>query len=127
MADGVGLLLPFQRDGRGSFATGTDDELLRSQVRLVLGTKGDSAVSVGELPWRTAFGAQLDVLRFQPLNAATVDLGRSIIKTAFERWLPEVVLVNLGARRDSEAQKLILLVSYRRRVSSDTYTETVKL
>jgi len=125
MPTGIGLLLPFKRNGKGDFATGSGDELIRSQIRLVLGCRGDSQVTVGELPWRTSFGSELDSLRHLPLDSTTIGIADSKVRDAFKRWLGHLLYVNVSARRDGE--RLLLFVSYRKRNSPETFTERITI
>ena len=59
-----GLLIPFRRDLKRDFATGTGRELLASKVRQVLMTEGPTPRSQGELPWRP--GAMLRLISTTP-------------------------------------------------------------
>lgn len=110
---GVGLLLPFQRDGRGSFATGRDAELWGSAIALVLLTKGDTPQGVGELPWRTSFGAGLDRLRFRTMNLKNRELARTLVSDALRRWMPEVEVVDVEPGADNAQQRLTLAIFWR--------------
>ncbi len=55
------LLIPFRRDKKRDFASGTGPDILRSKVLQTLLTQGATSRSSGELPWRTAFGAGLEI------------------------------------------------------------------
>ena len=50
--------------------------LLRSKVEQALMTEGNSPHSVGELPWRTNFGAGLSLLRHQRNDEVLRELAR---------------------------------------------------
>ena len=78
------ILIPFRRDGKGDFASGVGDDLLASKIREVLLTRP------GELPWRTAFGAELDALRHQRNDAVLEELARVRVREALQRWVPGV-------------------------------------
>jgi hypothetical protein len=50
----AGILVPFRRDKKRDFATGSGPLLLASKVRQTLLTEGTTPRSSGELPWRTS-------------------------------------------------------------------------
>ena len=83
-----GLLTPFQRDRKRDFASGEGDDLLASKVEQVLATEGSTLRSTGELPWRTAFGTPLGVLRHQRNEVVLGELARVYIRDALARWVP---------------------------------------
>ncbi|MCP3104530.1 GPW/gp25 family protein [Myxococcus sp. K15C18031901] len=89
------LLVPFRRDKKRDFASGTGAELLASKARQVLLTEGATPHSTGELPWRTSFGAGLSRLRHQRNDAVLAELARVYIRDALARWLPGVQLVKV--------------------------------
>jgi phage baseplate assembly protein W len=105
------LLTPFTRDKKRDFASGTGADLLRSKVLQVLMTAGATPRSSGELPWRTAFGAGLDLLRHQRNDAALAELARVQVRDALRRWVPEADLVSVSVARENAA--LLLRVRYR--------------
>lgn len=100
------ILNPFRRDRKRDFASGTGPELLRSKVLQAIMTRGVTARSSGELPWRTAFGAGLDLLRHQRNDAALSELARIYIRDTLKKWVPEVVLVRVTAVRKEATLQL---------------------
>jgi uncharacterized protein len=103
-----GLLTPFRRDRKRDFASGEGDELLASKVEQVLATEGSTLRSMGELPWRTAFGTPLEQLRHQRNDEVLVELARVHVRDAIVRWVPEARVVSLQAQRDGTTLKLRL-------------------
>jgi hypothetical protein len=95
-----GLLTPFQRDRKRDFASGEGDDLLASKVEQVLATEGSTLRSTGELPWRTAFGTPLGVLRHQRNEVVLGELARVYIRDALARWVPEATLVAVEVQRE---------------------------
>jgi phage baseplate assembly protein W len=89
------LLIPFRRDKKRDFASGSAEQLLASKVRQVLLTNSDTPRSGGQLPWRTAFGSPLSLLRHRRNDAALKELARVHVRDALRRWLPSVRLVSL--------------------------------
>jgi hypothetical protein len=100
MAGARGLLAPFRRDRKRDFASDDGDDLLASKVLEVLATEGATARSSGELPWRTAFGTPLQLLRHQNNDVALGELARVYVRDAFRRWLPEATLLGVAVDRD---------------------------
>lgn len=101
-----GLLAPFQRDRKRDFASGEGDDLLASKVEQVLATEGSTLRSVGELPWRTAFGTPLGVLRHQRNEVVLGELARVYIRDALARWVPEATLVAVEVQREGSELRL---------------------
>ncbi|MBI5535982.1 MAG: hypothetical protein HY898_24895 [Deltaproteobacteria bacterium] len=95
-----GVLIPFRRDRKRDFASGDDEELLASKVEQVLATEGATNRSSGELPWRTAFGCQVHLLRHQRNDAVLAELARVYVRDALRKWLPEAQILELGVARD---------------------------
>ncbi|MCP3104253.1 GPW/gp25 family protein [Myxococcus sp. K15C18031901] len=95
------LLVPFGRDKKRDFASGTGAELLASKVRQVLLTEGTTPHSTGELPWRTSFGAGLSRLRHQRNDTVLAELARVYVRDALARWLPGVQLVQIRVEQDA--------------------------
>ncbi len=114
-----GLTIPFRRDRKRDFASGTGAELLRSKVLQTLMTCGATPRSSGELPWRTAFGAGLDLLRHQRNDAALAELARVHVRDALRRWVPEAELLEVAASRRDAALHLRIRFRPARRGASD--------
>lgn len=95
-----GLLAPFRRDRKRDFASDDGDDLLASKVLEVLATEGATTRSSGELPWRTAFGTPLQLLRHQNNDVALAELARIYVRDAFRRWLPDAEVVRITVERD---------------------------
>ena len=107
-ADKRGLLAPLRRDRQRDFAAGAGAALLNAKVRQVLGTEGATARSSGELPWRTTFGAPLQLLRHQNNDVVLAELARTYVRGALERWLPDAQIGAVDV--DSSGAELRLLV-----------------
>lgn len=117
MTSARGLLTPFRRDRKRDFASGDGDALLASKVLQVLATEGATLRSSGELPWRTAFGTPLQLLRHQRNDAALAELARVYIRDALRRWVPEAEVIAVVAERD--AASLTLRVRFRASARAD--------
>lgn len=103
-----GVLIPFRRDRKRDFASGDRDELLASKVEQVLATEGATARSSGELPWRTALGCPLQLLRHQNNDAILAELARVYVRDALRKWVPEAQIVELGVVRDESTATIRL-------------------
>ncbi|NTX51833.1 hypothetical protein [Myxococcus sp. CA039A] len=104
------LLVPFRRDKKRDFASGTGAELLAAKVRQVLLTEGAAPHSYGELPWRTSFGAGLARLRHQRNDAVLAELARVYVRDALARWLPGVQLMQTRVEQTSTSLRIHLRV-----------------
>ncbi len=89
----MNLAFPFQRDAR-DFARVSGVDLLLAQAEQVLGTEADSPRGTGELPWRTAFGSVLHLLRHRPNDASLVELARVHSRDALARWSPDILVTS---------------------------------
>ena len=121
------ILLPFRRDKKRDFATGSGEALLASKVRQALLTEGATARSAGELPWRTSFGAGLALLRHQRNDAALKELARVYVRDALKRWVPGAQLVHLDVEQDGPALTLRVRVRERGRGESIGNAAEVRL
>ena len=121
----AGLLIPFRRDRKRDFASGTGADLLRSKVLQALATEGATPVSQGELPWRTAFGAGLERLRHQRNDAALAELARVYVRDALRRWAPSAEVTNLEVTRLDSSLTIRLRVR-ERATGSETAVEVTR-
>jgi hypothetical protein len=106
-----GILTPFRRDRKRDFASGDGDVLLASKVEQVLATEGATNRSSGEMPFRTAFGTPLQLLRHQRNDVVLAELARVYVRDALRKWVPEAQVVNVGVVR--EGSTLTLMIRYR--------------
>ncbi|HBQ18612.1 MAG TPA: hypothetical protein DEF51_48290 [Myxococcales bacterium] len=86
------LLVPFERDRVRDFASGTGYELRLAKILQVLLTEGDTPQGSGEMPWRTAFGSGLHLLRHRNADAVLAELARVRARDALRRWIPSTSL-----------------------------------
>jgi phage gp46-like protein len=103
-----GLLAPFRRDQKNDFASGSGPDLLTSKVVQVLGTEGETAVSIGELPWRTAFGSPFHILRHQNNSEVLAALARSYARDALQRWVPDAELLGVTVTQEDDALYVVI-------------------
>jgi uncharacterized protein len=121
------LLIPFRRDKKRDFASGSGSDLLRSKVLQALMTAGATPRSSGELPWRTAFGAGLELLRHQRSDASLGELARVQIRDALRRWVPEAELISVKVERSEATLELRVRVRESGRSAATGSVEEVSL
>ena len=107
----MNILIPFRRDRKRDVASGDGDDLLASKVEQVLATEGATNRSSGELPWRTALGTPLMLLRHQRNDAVLAELARVYVRDALRKWVPEAQIVDVKVARDGST--VTLFVRYR--------------
>ena len=93
------LIAPFRRDRKRDFASDDGAELLKSKVLQALMTRGTTPRSSGELPWRTAFGSGLDLLRHQRNDDVLSELANVYARDTLKKWVPEVEVVEVSGNR----------------------------
>ncbi len=89
------LIAPFRRDRKRDFASDDGTELLKSKVLQALMTRGTTPRSSGELPWRTNFGAGLELLRHQRNDDVLSELATVYVKDTLKKWVPEVEMIGV--------------------------------
>lgn len=104
------LIAPFRRDRKRDFASDNGAELLKSKVLQALMTRGTTPRSSGEMPWRTAFGSGLDLLRHQRNDDVLFELATVYVKDTLRKWVPEVEVIAVGTKR--EGARLLLTVKF---------------
>jgi len=111
--DRRGLMAPFRRDRKRDLASGSGLELLVSKVVQVLATEGATARSSGELPWRTAFGAGLHLLRHERNDLVLRELARVRVRDGLRKWVPSAVVAALAVEQDGARLTIRLRVAER--------------
>ena len=94
-----GVLAPFRRDQKRDFASGAGRDLLRAKAIQVLLTEGSTARTSGELPWRTAFGSGLHLLRHERNDEVLRELALVRVRDGLARWAPGVQVTDLSVMR----------------------------
>lgn len=106
------LLVPFRRDRVRDFASGTSYELRLAKILQVLLTEGDTPQGSGEMPWRTAFGSGLHLLRHRNADAVLAELARVRARYALRRWVPSAEPVRVEAWTEENALVVRALVGH---------------
>ncbi len=92
---GRGIVTPFRRAGSADFENADGFELVKSAVREVLGTIGDSSLASGELPWKTEFGGSLHILRHRNLLEDLAAEARILVERALLTHEPRVEVTDV--------------------------------
>lgn len=79
-----GLTIPLTKKSGGVFTVEHTREIIRSSVRMILGTR------IGERVMTPSFGSNLDRLVFEPNDVVLHALVRTNVRTAIETWEPRV-------------------------------------
>ena len=93
LTTGKGIRYPLTRE-HGDYATSTGADLIKSNIRCVLGVRASSTDGVyrGEYPWRLDFGSQVDRARHSNLDEEIRrDLMRVRVVDAIARWEPRAL------------------------------------
>lgn len=104
-----GLLRPFRRDQKSDFANGAGRDLLESNAGQVLGTRCGGSGRAGELPWRSAFGSRLHLLRHASINARTRELARVYAGDALRRWEPRLAITHCEVLKDPRRERALIV------------------
>lgn len=96
---GTCVARPFQRDGKGDFATKSGLALIEANIEQILGTISQGPRSVGECRWRPEFGCRLQRLRHQNNTEVLEEIGRIEVAQAIERWEPRCRLREVQVTR----------------------------
>lgn len=107
---GRGIIRPFRRDQKNDFANAEGLPLVSSCVGQVLGTRGGSDFSQGEVPWDTERGSALHLLRHQKNDVALREMARIYVAEALRRQEPRVLLKDVNIEKTSEGEETILLI-----------------
>jgi hypothetical protein len=107
---GTNLANPFRRAAR-DLATASGSDLLLSKAAQVLGTEADSPSGSGELPWRTAFGSTIHLLRHRPNDNVLGELARIRARDALAQWLPAARVTDSSPTQQGAQLVVVLTVA----------------
>jgi phage baseplate assembly protein W len=112
---GVGWRFPVEATGGGDIATASHEEDVREAVRIILET------SPGERAMRPDWGAGLNALTFEPMNAATFALARHRVEQALIQWEPRIDSITVEVTADPPLGRLLIEIEYRIRATNTFY------
>ncbi|MCP9835701.1 MULTISPECIES: GPW/gp25 family protein [unclassified Cyanobium] len=107
-------LFPFSIQGGEVAMSGYEDQVEQS-IRLILETEW------GERVMRPEFGAGMESVAFEPLNAVTLALVRERVSEALLRFEPRIELLSVAVEADvaESGRRLLVSLTYRiRRTNS---------
>ena len=119
----AGLLAPLRRDQKRDFASGSGADMQRAKVIQVLFTEGSTARTSGELPWRTAFGSGLHLLRHEKNDEVLRELALVRVRDGLARWAPGVQVTDLAVTRKDAT----LTIRLRYLVAADEAEQTAEV
>jgi phage baseplate assembly protein W len=110
---GRGWAFPVQPDEAGEVALAAYEEDIRQAVHIILGT------AQGERVMRPDFGAGLQALVFEPINARTRALVRLRVEEALITWEPRIDVQEVRVRPEGAVvNKLLIDIDYRVRATN---------
>ena len=92
----VGLAGPVIKKSKGYFTESSEIELIKSSIRMILGTH------VGERVMNPEFGSRLKEVPFDPSDTATDILIEQYVVEAISRWEPRVEITSFDIERDND-------------------------
>lgn len=111
---GRGIAFPLQLSG-GTLGMNEYDEHIRQAIRLILGTAHH------ERAMRPEFGAGMDALAFEPMDAVTAILVQQQVRSALEAFEPRIDVLAVRAAASQEEGMLSIDISYRVKSSDATH------
>jgi len=109
---GYGLLAPFRR-GANDFVAAGGEELIKSSIRTILGTRCGSATTSGEVPFNQSLGSLLYLLRHENMDDPAIDeLARYYVVDAIRRNEPRVRLKVVRFIKDPRAYSYTITIRY---------------
>jgi hypothetical protein len=115
---GRGVTRPFRRDRKQDFAFDEGEENVRAAVGQILGTAAASDFTDGEVPWNTAFGSLVHLLKHQKNDAVLQELARVHVADALKRWEPRVQLTSVQVTRERDRGENVLALRIRYNIIS---------
>jgi phage baseplate assembly protein W len=109
---GNGLIIPFERDGKNDFANASGRANIESALQLILGTKGSSGFTQGELPWRPEFGSVIHHLKLQPNNPGLREQAHHFVVEAVQRWDRRIEITNVDYNKNDSTNEFFIVVTY---------------
>lgn len=105
---------PRKSAGSGFFYTETDEDLIRGNIKVILGTKK------GSMPMNYEFGSAAQDLLFEPINELTQGLIADLLKSDIERWETRVSVASIKAASMDNTRIFEILL--RIKASGQTFT-----
>lgn len=131
---GAGIILPFRRDGKQDFANSSGLDMVRSSVRLILGTLCSGPENEGELRYNQGLGTLVSTLKHRNIDDPTTqELATHYVYEALKENEPRVLLFDVRIDKDSDRNQFVMKISFRvagesgPRGESSVFTEEVTI
>jgi len=111
---GIGWAFPLRPAGNGMALASSEDDV-QLAIRIILGT------TPGERVMRPDFGAGLNALVFEPINATTVGLVKHTVQEALTQWEPRIDQITVDVTADPPLGRLDLDIRHRIRFTNIFY------
>lgn len=105
---GRGIRRPFTRDKKNDFATAEGLELVQANLVQAIGTKGPTATTQGEVPWRTEFGSRLHVMRHRNNTDAMRSFATAVTREAAQQWEPRARVTRTDVLPSARPRELLV-------------------
>jgi phage baseplate assembly protein W len=112
---GRGWSFPVRPDGRGGIALAEHEADVREAILIILRT------NPGERVMRPEFGAGLDALVFEPINATTIALAQHRVERALILFEPRIDQIGVTVEAAPREGRLDIAVRYRVRSTNTFY------
>jgi Bacteriophage baseplate protein W len=112
---GTGWAFPVAIEPAGGVALASDVEDIREAIYIILGT------SPGERLMRPDFGAGLQSLVFEPINATTMALAKHHVEQALIRWEPRIDKIEVHVTEEARIGRIMIDIRYRVRATNVFY------
>jgi phage baseplate assembly protein W len=112
---GIGWGFPLELDAEGDLVQAAYEDDVAQAIRIILATRP------GERVMRPDFGAGLDALAFEPMNARTQALVRHRVEHALTLWEPRIDQVTVGVVGQAPPGRIDVDVRYRIRSTNTFY------
>jgi len=112
---GIGWSYPVAPNLAGEVALSAYEEDIREAIRIILGT------NPGERVMRPDFGAGLQALTFEPINATTIALTKHRVKEALIVWEPRIDNIAVQVTPEPPLGRLLIDIRYRVRATNSFY------
>jgi phage baseplate assembly protein W len=112
---GVGWSYPVELDTSDEVVLSAYEEDIREAILIILGT------NPGERVMRPDFGAGLQALTFEPINATTIALTKHRVEEALIVWEPRIDNIAVEVTPEPPSGRLLVDIRYRVRATNSFY------
>lgn len=109
---------PRKAGGSGFFYTETEEDLIRSNIKVILGTKK------GSMPMNYDFGNSSQDLLFEPISEVSQSLIADLLKADIEKWETRVTVASIKAASIDNTRIFELILRIKSTGQTMTYVAT---